>query len=174
MRKPGVDQVEDSGKAILARIHSRPLCRFVNHCPHQIIGCNRERSFVPQTLKDHETKDHCKAEGAAMAARLRMQCDRRGLPCKKYAALGVSTSTSSRTQSSQSHGPGFREGGCRTNKNRVPAGLCARTQSRGMHVEHWKHHDLPTCCPENPAQLNEPAGPAPRRLRRRPTLVTAS
>jgi transposase len=38
---------------------------------------------------------------------------------------------------------------------------------------HWKHHDLPNFCPKNLAQLSEHARKALRRMRRRPTLVTA-
>ena len=38
---------------------------------------------------------------------------------------------------------------------------------------HWKHHDLPNLCPKNLYQLSEHARKALRRMRRRPTLVTA-
>ena len=38
---------------------------------------------------------------------------------------------------------------------------------------HWKQHDLPNFCPKNLAELSEHARKALRRMRRRPTLVTA-
>lgn len=38
---------------------------------------------------------------------------------------------------------------------------------------HWKHHDLPNLCPKNLYQLSDYARKALRRMRRRPTLVTA-
>jgi transposase len=38
---------------------------------------------------------------------------------------------------------------------------------------HWKQHDLPNLCPKNLAQLSEHARKTLRRMRRRPTLVTA-
>ncbi len=38
---------------------------------------------------------------------------------------------------------------------------------------HWKQHELPNFCPKNFAQLSDHARRALRRMRRRPTLVTA-
>jgi transposase len=38
---------------------------------------------------------------------------------------------------------------------------------------HLKHHDLPNLCPKNLCRLSEHARKALRRMRRRPTLVTA-
>ncbi len=38
---------------------------------------------------------------------------------------------------------------------------------------HWKHHELPNFCPKNFEQLSHHARRALRRMRRRPTLVTA-
>jgi transposase len=38
---------------------------------------------------------------------------------------------------------------------------------------HWKQHEIPNFCPKNLAQLSEHARKALRRMRRRPTLVTA-
>jgi transposase len=38
---------------------------------------------------------------------------------------------------------------------------------------HWKHHDILNFCPKNLAQLSDHARKALRRMRRRPTLVTA-
>lgn len=38
---------------------------------------------------------------------------------------------------------------------------------------HLKHHDLPNLCPKNLHRLSEHARKALRRMRRRPTLVTA-
>lgn len=38
---------------------------------------------------------------------------------------------------------------------------------------HWKHHELPNFCPKDLVQLSDHARKALRRMRRRPTLVTA-
>jgi transposase len=38
---------------------------------------------------------------------------------------------------------------------------------------HWKQHELPNFCPKDLGQLSEYAQRALRRMRRRPTLVTA-
>jgi len=38
---------------------------------------------------------------------------------------------------------------------------------------HWKHHELPNICPRDLWQLSEGARRTLRRLRRRPTLITA-
>jgi transposase len=38
---------------------------------------------------------------------------------------------------------------------------------------YWKHHDLSNFCPKNLVQLSKVARKALRRMRRRPTLVTA-
>ncbi len=38
---------------------------------------------------------------------------------------------------------------------------------------HWKHHELPNFCAKNLWQLSERARKALRRMRRRPTLVSA-
>jgi transposase len=38
---------------------------------------------------------------------------------------------------------------------------------------YWKQHELPNLCPKNLSQLSEHARKALRRMRRRPTLVTA-
>jgi transposase len=38
---------------------------------------------------------------------------------------------------------------------------------------HWKHHELPNLCPKTFAELSWHARRALRRMRRRPTLVTA-
>jgi transposase len=38
---------------------------------------------------------------------------------------------------------------------------------------HWKHHELPNLCPRDRWQLSEVAWRTLRRLRRRPTLITA-
>jgi transposase len=38
---------------------------------------------------------------------------------------------------------------------------------------HWKHHELPNVCPRDLWQLGEGARRTLRRLRRRPTLITA-
>lgn len=38
---------------------------------------------------------------------------------------------------------------------------------------HWKQHELPNFCPKDLGQLSEQARKALRRMRRRPTLVTA-
>jgi len=38
---------------------------------------------------------------------------------------------------------------------------------------HWKHHELPNFCAKNLWQLSEHARKALRRMRRRPTLVSA-
>ena len=38
---------------------------------------------------------------------------------------------------------------------------------------HWKHHELPNVCPRDLWQLSEGARRTLRRLRRRPTLITA-
>jgi len=38
---------------------------------------------------------------------------------------------------------------------------------------HWKHHELPNTCPRDLWQLSEGARRTLRRLRRRPTLITA-
>jgi transposase len=38
---------------------------------------------------------------------------------------------------------------------------------------HWKQHELPNLCPKDLGQLSDLARRALRRMRRRPTLVTA-
>ena len=38
---------------------------------------------------------------------------------------------------------------------------------------HWKQHELPNFCPKDFGQLSHNARQALRRMRRRPTLVTA-
>jgi transposase len=38
---------------------------------------------------------------------------------------------------------------------------------------HWKHHELPNVCPRDLWQLSEGVRRTLRRLRRRPTLITA-
>jgi transposase len=38
---------------------------------------------------------------------------------------------------------------------------------------HWKQHEIPNFCPKDLGQLSEQARKALRRMRRRPTLVTA-
>jgi transposase len=38
---------------------------------------------------------------------------------------------------------------------------------------YWKHHEMPNLCPKDYAQLSHFARSALRRMRRRPTLVTA-
>ena len=38
---------------------------------------------------------------------------------------------------------------------------------------HWKQHEIPNFCPKDLVQLSDQARKALRRMRRRPTLVTA-
>ncbi len=46
-------------------------------------------------------------------------------------------------------------------------------QPGGVHLGYWKHHELPNFCPKTFTELSYHAIRALKRMRRRPTLITA-